>query len=106
MKHLVLIFFIFLTFLVSNCAKDDKTVTDIPESELVEAYVQIALIYESERGLAEKDARVANYLTENNLSKQKIDRMLDKYKSNPSEWRGFFMKVQTSRPSSSVHQRL
>ena len=106
MKHLVLIFFIFLTFLGSNCSKEKKTVSDIPESELVEAYVQIALIYESERGLAEKDARVANYLTENNLSKQKIDRMLDKYKSNPSEWRGFFMKVQSRLRELEAQQRM
>ncbi len=106
MKRLVLIFFIFLVFLVANCTSEEKTVTDIPESELVEAYVQIALIYESERGLAEKDARVANYLTENNLSKQKIDRMLDKYKSNPSEWRGFFMKVQSRLRDLEAQQRM
>ena len=106
MKRLVLIFFIFIALLAANCANEEKTVTDIPESELVEAYVQISLIYESERGLAEKDARVANYLTENNLSKQKIDRMLDKYKSNPNEWRGFFMKVQSRLRELEAQQRM
>ena len=95
MRRLVLIFFILSSLLAANCIKEEKNADDIPEGKLVEAYVQISLIYESERGLAEKDARVASYLTDNNLSKQKIDRMLDKYKSNPNEWRGFFMKVQT-----------
>ena len=106
MKRLVLIYFIFIAFLAANCTNEEKTVTDIPESELVEAYVQIALIYESKRGLAEKDARVTNYLEEHNLSKQKIDRMLDKYKSNPGEWRGFFMKVQSRLRELEAQQRI
>ena len=106
MKRLVLIYFIFIAFLAANCTNEEKTVTDIPESELVEAYVQIALIYESKRGLAEKDARVTNYLAEHNLSKQKIDRMLDKYKSNPGEWRGFFMKVQSRLRELEAQQRI
>lgn len=106
MKRLVLLFFIFISLLVTNCSNEEKSVTEIPEKKLVEAYVQISLIYESERGLAEKDARVEAYLDENNLSKQKIDRMLDKYKSNPNEWRGFFMKVQGRLRELEAQQRM
>ena len=95
-----------MTLLVTNCSNKEKSVAEIPEKKLVEAYVQISLIYESERGLAEKDARVEAYLDENNLSKQKIDRMLDKYKSNPNEWRGFFMKVQSRLRELEAQQRM
>ena len=95
-----------MALLVTNCSNEEKGVTEIPEKKLVEAYVQISLIYESERGLAEKDARVEAYLDENNLSKQKIDRMLDKYKSNPNEWRGFFMKVQSRLRELEAQQRM
>ena len=106
MKRIVLLFFIFLSLLVTYCSKEEKDVSEIPEEKLVEAYVQISLIYESERGLAEKDARVEAYLDDNSLSKQKIDRMLDKYKSNPNEWRGFFMKVQTRLRELEAQQRM
>jgi len=105
MKLFVHINLAVLIFLIFGCSKQERVKGIIPVRELVEAYVQISLIYESEKELVEKEVQVAQYLSQNNLTRQQVDKALETYRSDPAEWRGFFMKVQTRLRELEAEQR-
>ena len=80
--------------MTTGCTKEEKATSEVPNDDLVEAYVQISLINELDMSKADKKKAVDMYLADNKLSGAKIDNYFDRYRSDPVEWRGFFMKVQ------------
>lgn len=80
--------------MTTGCSKEEKTVSEVSSDDLVDAYVRISLINESDMSEVDKKRAVDLYLADNYLSDAKIEKYFERYRSDPIEWRGFFMKVQ------------
>ena len=91
--------------MTTGCSKEEKTISEISSDDLVDAYVQISLINESDMGEVDKKRAVDLYLADNYLSDAKIEKYFERYRSNPIEWRGFFMKVQKQLRELEAEQR-
>ena len=105
MIRFVLIILLFFSYITTGCSKEEKTISEVPSDDLVDAYVQISLINESGMSKADKKKAVDLYLADNKLSSKKIDRYFDRYRSDPIEWREFFMKVQKQLRELEAEQR-
>ncbi|MCH7618728.1 MAG: hypothetical protein IH880_03020, partial [Candidatus Marinimicrobia bacterium] len=105
MKRFVLIILLFFSYMTTGCSKEEKTISEISSDDLVDAYVQISLINESDMGEVDKKRAVDLYLADNYLSDAKIEKYFERYRSNPIEWRGFFMKVQKQLRELEAEQR-
>ena len=91
--------------MTTGCLKEEKTISEVSSDDLVDAYVQISLINESDMSEVDKKRAVDLYLADNYLSDAKIDKYFERYRSNPIEWRGFFMKVQKQLRELEAEQR-
>ena len=105
MKRFVLIILLFFNYLTTGCSTEEKPISEIPPDDLVDAYVQISLINETEMSKADKKKAVDLYLADNKLSGRKIDKYFDRYRSDPIKWREFFMKVQKQLRELEAEQR-
>ena len=95
MKHFVQIFLSFILIFFTGCDGEDKTAPKVQDNELIEVYVQISLIQDSELGNLDKETLIDKYLFDKNLTRENIDSRLETYRANPAEWRTFFMSVQS-----------
>ena len=95
MKQIVQIFLNFTLIFVLACDAEENLTPTIQDNDLVEVYVQISLIQDSNLGDIDKNILIDKYLSEQNLTMEKIDMSLASYRANPAEWRSFFMKVQS-----------
>jgi len=91
--------------MTTGCSKEEKTISEVSSDDLVDAYVRISLINESDMSEVDKKRAVDLYLADNYLSDAKIEKYFEKYRSNPIEWRGFFMKVQKQLREVEAEQR-
>ena len=105
MKRFVLIILLFFSYITTGCSKEEKTISEVSSDDLVDAYVQISLINESGMSNADKKKAVDLYLADNKLSGRKIDTYFDRYRSDPIEWREFFMNVQKQLRELEAEQR-
>lgn len=95
MKQFVQIFFYFILIFVLACDAEESAAPTIQDIDLVEEYVQISLIQDSDLGDNDKNILIDKYLSDKKLTMKKIDMRLESYRANPAEWRSFFIKVQS-----------
>lgn len=91
--------------MTTGCLKEEKTISEVSSDDLVDAYVQISLINESDMSEVDKKRAVDLYLADNYLSDAKIEKYFERYRSDPIEWRGFFMEVQKQLRELEAEQR-
>jgi len=95
MKQNVQISLYFILIFVLACDAQENTAPANQDNDLVEVYVQISLIQDSNLGDIDKNILIDKYLSDKKLTMKKIDMRLESYRANPAEWRSFFMKVQS-----------
>lgn len=95
MKQFVQIFLNFILIFALACDAEESAAPTIQDIDLVEVYVQISLIQDSNLGDIDKNILIDKYLSDKKLTMKKIDTRLESYRVNPAEWRSFFMKVQS-----------
>ena len=95
MKQYVQIFLTFILIFFLGCGAEEKESLTVQDKELVEVYVQISLIKDSNLSNPDKNLLIDKFLSEKNLTMEKIDLRLETYRANPAEWRNFFMNVQS-----------
>ena len=95
MKYIVQIFLSFIIIFVIGCDGEDKVSPIVQVDELIEVYVQISLIKDSELGELDQETLIDKYLSDKNLTREIIESRLEIYRTNPAEWRAFFMNVQS-----------
>ena len=95
MKQNVQISLYFILIFVLACDAQENTAPANQDNDLVEVYVQISLIQDSNLGDTDKNILIDKYLSDKKLTMKKIDTRLESYRANPAEWRSFFMKVQS-----------
>ncbi|MCH8288112.1 MAG: LysM peptidoglycan-binding domain-containing protein [Candidatus Marinimicrobia bacterium] len=105
MKRFVLIILLFFSYMTTGCLKEEQTISEVSSDDLVDAYVQISLINESDMSEVDKKRAVDLYLADNYLSDAKIEKYFERYRSDPIEWRGFFMEVQKQLRELEAEQR-
>ena len=91
--------------MTTGCLKEEQTISEVSSDDLVDAYVQISLINESDMSEVDKKRAVDLYLADNYLSDAKIEKYFERYRSDPIEWRGFFMEVQKQLRELEAEQR-
>lgn len=95
MKQNVQISLYFILIFVLACDAQENAAPANQDNDLVEVYVQISLIQDSNLGDIDKNILIDKYLSDKKLTMKKIDMRLESYRANPAEWRSFFMKVQS-----------
>jgi len=95
MKRFVQTFLSFILIFGFGCDGKENVSPIVQDDELVEVYVRISLIKDSDLSISDKEVLIDKYLSDKNLTIEKIESRLEVYRTNPADWRGFFMKVQS-----------
>lgn len=91
----LVLFILFFVMSVTNCSGEPEVSTGIPEDELIEIYIKVSLIQESDLGNAEKDYRISKYIETTGRNWKEIEEKIEWYKDDPGRWRTFFTKMST-----------
>ena len=93
MKQNVLISVILCAAFFGCGEAPDVQAPALSEEKLIEIYVNISLIQESDQGAAEKRARIFAYADSSGVSYAEVEERLAYYKSDHERWRSFNQQV-------------
>ena len=78
---------------VTGCDGTEREKPALSEGDLVEVYVQMAIIRESDLGVVEENARIARIIDSTGVTWEEVNERISYYEEHPERWQRFYAKV-------------